>query len=99
MEIRTTRAMLLAVAAALVVSWGLATATAALAGLEASHNPNCRSVVDPVGVCEADSCKASCTLKYGGEGVCVDQPLGCQCDYCPKGVPGPPARRMIMHGR
>ncbi|TVU28337.1 hypothetical protein EJB05_19852, partial [Eragrostis curvula] len=100
MEAITGRATLLVVAA-LLLSSGLAAAAAATAAevKPARHNPNCKRILDPNGgPCGPELCKLNCKFTYNGHGMCV--PLGCQCDYCPPGVPGPPAsvRRMAMHG-
>ena len=43
----------------------------------------CRRIVEPFGPCEQASCKASCSQKYKGQGVCIGKPEGCQCTYCP----------------
>ena len=48
----------------------------------------CRRIVEPFGPCEQASCKASCSKKYKGQGVCIGKPEGCQCTYCP--LPGTP---------
>uniref|UniRef100_J3LGP0 Knottin scorpion toxin-like domain-containing protein n=1 Tax=Oryza brachyantha TaxID=4533 RepID=J3LGP0_ORYBR len=48
----------------------------------------CRWVVDPPDEnCDPESCKASCSLRYHGIGVC--DPVGCQCTYCHPPSPPP----------
>ncbi|KAF0916686.1 hypothetical protein E2562_010531 [Oryza meyeriana var. granulata] len=48
----------------------------------------CRRVYDPSDEnCGPESCKASCSLRYHGIGVC--DPVGCQCTYCHPPSPPP----------
>lgn len=94
MAIPTRATPMLLVLAALLLSSGFAAA----ATTAARHNPNCRRVLDPPGPnCDPDSCKAGCTFRYRGNGICVKS-LGCQCDYCPPGVPPTTVRRMATSG-
>ncbi|KAG2653684.1 hypothetical protein PVAP13_1NG468238 [Panicum virgatum] len=50
----------------------------------------CRRIVEPFGPCEHMSCKASCSKKYKGEGMCIGKPEGCQCTYFPLPWTPPP---------
>ncbi|BAS80711.1 Os02g0727600 [Oryza sativa Japonica Group] len=51
----------------------------------------CRRVYDPPDEnCDPDSCKAICSLRYNGVGVC--DPVGCQCTYCHPPSPPPKFR-------